>query len=238
MSILYPDLSNTTFPNVIQNFTQVLNIVAEDAPLIKQYQTAIQNGDMSTANRVYNQISNAGQKIIDANKVNTIYDTILAIERFFKSDIYPYLTQKQEEWQNIIDLFSYKNLYNPSVTYYKNNFVLYNNNIYIAIQNVPLGTAPSNTTYWRILTVKGAKGDAGVGLSFNGLWNSTTTYTSQSVVTYENIVWGATQDNTNQPPYEGSPYWNKLGELSTSVYPVSSTQPVGQEEGELWFQIV
>ena len=102
MSVLYPSLSNTTFPNTIQSFVTFLNITPTDASLIQKYQLAVQSGNMEEAENIFGQIQNGNQKIIDATKLNTLVDTTVALENFFKTDVFPYIDVKQNEWQNII----------------------------------------------------------------------------------------------------------------------------------------
>lgn len=242
MSVLYPNLSFTTFPNSIQMFTTFLDITAADAALIQQYQTAMQAGNIQEAQGIFAQIQNGNQKIIDAIKLNTLMDTALALENFFKTDVEPYIDTKQAEWQSIINLFTYQGVFSPVTTYQKNNFVLYTVDgvqyVFIAISNPPVGTPPTNTIYWRNISVRGEKGDSGVGLSFLYEWNSATNYLENNVVTYANFVWGALQENQNQAPFEGSDYWAVIGSIRPREIPITSQTPVSQETGDLWFQII
>ena len=81
MSILYPDLSNTTYPNTVDTFIQFLDIVASDGDLVKQYQIAMQNGDEATANAVLQQIPAYRQKLLtaqDLNKFIVVYKNMYA----------------------------------------------------------------------------------------------------------------------------------------------------------------
>lgn len=242
MSVLYPQLPFTTFPNEIQPFIRMLDITASDAVLIQQYQAAVQAGNMEDAQNIFSQIQDGNAKIINAEKLNTLMDTALALENFFKVDIYPYIDVKQNEWENIINLFSYKKTYNPTTTYFKNNFVDYTVNgvkyVYIAIVDPPIGADPTNTNYWRNLSIRGEKGDSGIGMSFLYEWDSSVSYSTQNVVTYMNYVWGATQANQNQAPFEGSPYWTNIGSIRPRVIPISTEYPASQESGDLWFRIV
>ena len=112
MSILYPDLSNTTYPNTVDTFIQFLDIVASDGDLVKQYQVAMQNGDEATANAVLQQIPAYRQKLLTAQDLNKFIDASTAAERFYKTDIVPYTNEKQAEWQGIIDQFTYLGDYN------------------------------------------------------------------------------------------------------------------------------
>ena len=141
MSTLFPDLPFTQFPTNIQTFITMLNMTASDAPLIKQYQTAMENGDTALAQSLYAQITNADAKFIDATKLNTLMQTCVALQRFYKTDIQPYIITKQAEWQGIVDEFSYQGVYSPSTQYEVNNFVLYNLNgvnfVYICTSRPP-----------------------------------------------------------------------------------------------------
>ena len=243
MSILFPDLPFTQFPTNIQTFVTMLNMTANDAPLIKQYQTAMENGDTALAQSIYIQIANADAKFIDSTKLNTLMQTCVALQRFYKTDIQPYITTKQGEWQGIVDEFSYQGIYAPSAQYEVNNFVLYNLNgvnfVYICTSRPPTSNIPpTNTTYWRQLTIQGVKGDSGIGLSFLYEWNSETNYGVQDLVSYDNKLWGCLVPNTNQVPYEGSTYWRIVGSVGQIIYPFQSNTPTGQAIGELWFQIV
>lgn len=242
MSITYPSLSNTTFPDTIQVFTTFLNITPSDAVLIQRYQAAVQEGRMEDAQNIFASIQNGNQKIIDATKLNTLMDTALALENFFKTDIKPYIDVKQGEWQNIINLFNYKGTYSPVETYVKNNFVNFVldgvNYVFIATANPPVGADPSNTAYWRNLSVRGEKGDSGVGLAFLYQWDSTVNYSVDNVVTYGNYVWGATQNNRNQAPSEGSAYWKSLGTIKPREIPVTASYPALQETGDIWFRVL
>ena len=109
-------------------------------------------------------------------------------------------------------------------------------NIYIAIKD---NSAPlSDTTSWRVLTIKGLQGLSGEGLTFAGAWNSTTAYNTNDVVTYQNELWSATQPNTNQEPSDTSEYWQNYGNFPVTTIVVSQSQPSAQSVGDFWFQVV
>ena len=242
VSILYPDLSNTTYPNTVDTFTQFLDILASDGDLVKQYQIAMQNGDMATANTVLQQIPAYRQKLLTAQDLNKFIDAIVATERFYKTDIIPYANEKQAEWQSIIDQFAYLGAYNAETQYKTNNYVSFIMNgveqLYIALSDPPVGTIPTNMTYWRVISLRGPKGLSGNGLSFAGDWDNVTTYVVDDCVAYDNALWHSLQTNTNQTPYEGSAYWELLYRGVPTIYPVSVNPPTVQQDGELWFQIL
>lgn len=242
MSVLYPDLPLTNYPNNFDNFISFLNITASDGLLIKQYFQAIQNNDPALANQIFAQIPSGSQKILTANGLNKFSQCLVALERFLSDDIEPYVTEKQIEWQQIIEDFSWQGQYSSTTQYYLNNYVTYTTagltNLYIATAQPPIGTVPTNTSYWRVLTIRGQKGATGTGLAFTGTWDSATSYVVNNCVTYNDALWGCLVANTNQVPYEGSTYWQLIYKAGVTIYPVSADQPAQQEDGALWFQIL
>lgn len=64
--------------------------------------------------------------------------------------------------------FVMKGAWNLATSYEKLDAVSYNGSLYIAKQDVPGGTAITNTTYWQLAVEKGDKGDTGGVDSVNG----------------------------------------------------------------------
>lgn len=239
MSTKYPDLSLTNFPNSLDQFTTFLNIVSSDGPLIGQYQSAMQNGDTVLANQILTQIPQATQKIITAVDLNTLSQAMLAIERFYLSDIEPYIDDLQQSWLNTIQQFSYKGVWQSGTSYVTNNLVSYTisglNFVYIALSNVPIGISPTNQTYWRLLTIQGQQGASGEGLSYRQEWNSSTQYATNDAVTYDGALWLALQASQNRLPDTNPQYWQLVMNLKTVTYPIQDTVPTNLQVDGLWF---
>lgn len=86
----------TTFPSEIQTFPQMSEISASDGTLIQQYQIAMQAGNLSLARQILQQIPNNQQKIITADYLNTINDTVVAVEQYFQGRYSPaYVVSEQ-----------------------------------------------------------------------------------------------------------------------------------------------
>lgn len=245
MSVTFPDLTYTSFPDTEQSFVEMIDMNSSDGTLMTQYQTAMQNGDFITARTVLAQIPNVNNKILDSVKMNTLFDTTVALERFYKTNVEPYIEEKQQEWEALVNLFTanfvYIGPYQQGSHYKQNNMVSAINpatgdtNIYIAIQD---NSAPlTDMNSWRTLTIKGVQGLSGEGLTFAGAWNSTTAYNTNDVVTYQNDLWVALQPSTNQDPTSTSGYWQNYGNFPVTTIVVSQTQPT-QSVGDFWFQVV
>lgn len=240
MSVLYPDLPLTVFPSSgIDSFTTWLDIIASDGALVLQYQQAMQTGNTVLANQILAQIPSASQKIIKATDLNKMTQAILAVERFYKTDVEPYIQEQQTNWLETIQRFSYKGEWASGTTYEVNNFVSYTvlgaTLIYLATSNPPVGTPPTNTNYWRLLSIQGQQGPSGEGVSYRQEWNSSTQYYTDDTVTYGGALWIATQDSQGQTPQSGSQYWQLVMSLGLTTYPIQDSEPTGQEVGGLWF---
>ena len=79
----------TSFPNAIQNFPRMIDLLASDGTLVQQYQTAMQAGNLTLAQQILAQIPNNQSKIITADYLNTINDTVVAVEEYFQARYSP-----------------------------------------------------------------------------------------------------------------------------------------------------
>ena len=95
------------FPSEIQTFPQMIDLAASDGPLAQQYQIAMQAGNLALAKQILAQIPNNQNKIITADYLNTINDTVLAVEQYFQaryspayivSDTQPQSQEKSDFW--------------------------------------------------------------------------------------------------------------------------------------------
>ena len=79
----------TSFPNQIQNFPEMQDITAQDATLVQQYQNAMQAGNLNLAQQILSQITNNQNKIVTADYLNTINDTVTAVQKYFAARYSP-----------------------------------------------------------------------------------------------------------------------------------------------------
>ena len=77
------------FPSEIQTFPQMIDLTASDGSLVQQYQSAMQTGNLTLAKQILAQIPNNQNKIITADYLNTINDTLVALETYFTNKYSP-----------------------------------------------------------------------------------------------------------------------------------------------------
>ena len=101
----------TSYPNSVQTFPQMIDLTASDGPLAQQYQIAMQAGNLTLAKQILAQIPNNQSKIITADYLNTINDTVVAVEQYFQaryspayivSDTQPQSQEKNDFWFEIM----------------------------------------------------------------------------------------------------------------------------------------
>lgn len=196
-------------------------------------------GNQVKATEILSQIPEGNRKIIQATDLNKLSNAMLALERFYKNDIEDYIDTKQSEWISIINQFSYKGTWETGTTYAVNNIVSYTVNgvefLYIMTNNAPAGTVPTNSQYWRLLTLQGQQGESGEGLSFREPWNSSTQYYKDDVVSYNGSVYVALENNINTSPSDNDTQWKLIMSLEVESYPIQPTPPLNQKNGGLWF---
>ena len=98
---------STVFPGQTQVFPQMQDITASDGALIAQYQAAMQAGDLALARQILAQIPNNQSKIITADYLNTINDTVVAVEEYFRGRYSPayIVSADQPAFQNKTDFW-------------------------------------------------------------------------------------------------------------------------------------
>ena len=80
---------STLFPGALQTFPQMIDLLASDGSLAQQYQAAMQAGNLTLAQQILAQIPNNQNKIITADYLNTINDTVVAVEKYFQARYSP-----------------------------------------------------------------------------------------------------------------------------------------------------
>ena len=95
------------FPQQVQTFNQMQDISASDGALIAQYQAAMQAGNLALAKQILAQIPNNQNKIITADYLNTINDTVVAVEQYFRGRYSPayIVSESQPAYQEATDFW-------------------------------------------------------------------------------------------------------------------------------------
>lgn len=212
MSQTYTDLTETMFPDSMDQWDRYLDPTIQTISLITQYQNFYNQGKFEEANGVIEHNPILKRIIVNASTMNKTLDAIMALQRFYFSDFQAYL-------QNIIQL---KGEYASTVKYPKYSVVTYivhdNTEAFLCLSgNCPIGTPPTNTNFWTPWTARGEKGDSGTGLTPRGTYSITKDYYVNDMVSYNNVWWYATRDNVEVTPSESDRTWVALLKFSADL---------------------
>lgn len=201
MSNLYGEFIYTKFPDQSYDTYEYMQDINLDLfNLASQYESLINSKKFSEAASLLKNNPSLDRIYFNAEKYNRLIDSIRATQRLYSEDVRKY----------IIELMSFKGEYNNLQKYIRYNVVSYNSMIYLCISDCPLGTLPTNTTYWYPLSIKGEKG-VGIGLSYDGLWQANFTYNKDSAVSYGTCLYASTSDNNvGKTPSDTSIYWEQI----------------------------
>lgn len=250
MSKTFPQYPATSFPDTFQSLKRYQDVTQADLNAYNEYKNYINNNNLNGAKAALQKIENYDNKTLTAAEINTLIDTVQALQSYMNGDIWrSMVNNKQQEWENTINQFSYIGEWNNITQYKKWNMVTYANTgfaemdetsyVYIAVQDNKGQSPYENQTYWVKLSIKGVQGDSGYNGGFRGIWESGITYSQNDIVVYNNTWYVNISDtNLNHTPSKNSSYWSLLFEIKSKQYPIQSTQPTDQASGELWFQVL
>ena len=250
MSKTFPQYPATSFPDTFQSLKRYQDVTQADLSAYNEYKNYINNNNLSGAKVALQKIENYDNKTLTATEINTLVDTVQALQSYMNGDTWQSIVNsKQQEWENIINQFSYIGEWSNTKQYKKWNMVTYANTglvdvdgtsyVYMAVQDNEGQSPYDNQTYWFKLSIKGAQGDSGYNGGFRGIWDNGITYNQNDIVVYNNAWYVNVSDtNLNHTPSKDSSYWDLLFEIKSKQYPIQATQPTGQASGELWFQVL
>lgn len=217
---------------------RVQDIQISDASLKAQYISYFLEGDYSA---MLNLIANNPQldyKAFVANIMNDVATILSTLQSNYQTNVPDYLAVLTTEFDTRVGQFKDFDEWDSSVEYSLYNFVDYNNDIYMYInETASVGNAPGDTTYWLLIGLRGAQGAPGVGLNLRYDWNSVAEYNPLDLVIYGDSSWVAVQTNTNQPPSVNSQYWFRFAEHKPVGIESSTVQPTRTYIGQIWFNM-
>lgn len=237
MSVTNPDLTGTKFPDEIDNWDRWIDPTIQTIASIQKYQSLYAQSKFDEANEVIKENPTLKRIIVNAENLNKVQDAIIALERFYFSDFQAYL-------QNIVQ---YKGDYIPIKQYSKYSVVTYIEHnaqqAYLCISfDCPIGTPPTDSSYWIPWTARGEKGESGAGLTPRGTWDEYVDYYKDDMVSWNNKLWGALSDNTGKAPSESlGDTWIPLMEFSSEMLCVideitANRYNLGMKNGYIWYR--
>lgn len=205
--------------------------------LFRQYYTS---GNYSAALNLLSQNPQLQLKAIIADNLNELNERVYGLENVYYVEVEDYLNNLLQSIQTKVNNLSNQNQFISTQQYYPMNFVYYNDEVYFCIQEPPIGTLPTNTTYWLYLGLFGATGKGSLtNLTFTGEWDNLTSYDVNDVVFIGDTFYWALQSSQGQDPTEtSSAYWGVLFTVPIQQVVVSAVDPASTlNTNDFWWEI-
>ena len=202
-----------------------------------QYYNDFQNGQIDKAQQVIKNNIVLEDKALIAKNFNNFITSIINLEQNYNNDFIDNFKKKTIEYQvNIDDLFYFKE-FQSSKQYSVNNFVLYNKEVYFCKKKAPVGTLPTNSTYWVYLGLRGDSGAKSLGVRYKDVWSSNATYIKFDMVVYQNKLYVSKTTNKGKIPNANLADWELVMSVASSKITVQKETPQLNNK-EIWFQIL
>lgn len=215
------------------------DIQASDVALRNQFVQAWLEGNYSRAALI---LSNAqlDSKAFVESCFNLMANALYILEDYFYTGVTQELTILYNEFTEGINQFVNRRDWDNTIAYKTGNFVLYDDAVYLCIEDTTAGILPTDTTYWVYLGLKGNKGPMSVDVKLRYQWISTITYAPKDIVIYGPTLWVATRENTGDVPSATSSNWQVFINFPVAEIVVSTTEPPTNTlyDGLIWWQIM
>lgn len=223
-------------PNTIP-WLHYQDIQIPDVAVRTEFENNILGGNFAEALQILrnNQNQLLGKSFI-ANTINVISSGILYLESKFNDNVLIFLSDLAAQYQNLINNFRRRGIWSATESYVPYNFVVYNDEIYLCIADSPVGTLPTDETYWLYLGLLGPKGAVGVDVNMQFDWNGATTYQPNDLVVYDNTLYVALKENINVIPGTDPTTWNIFLTSVDGYIVVGTTAPSAYVNNTVWFQ--
>lgn len=209
-----------------------------DTTLKQQYYTEFFGGNISTAQNIVNNNPQLSNKVLNASNLNNLVNNILSLENEFNDNVNGELSIDLLDFNLSIDEFIYTTTFNNAIQYEVNNVVDYNGDLYYCKVKPPMGTLPTNQTYWLYIGLKGNKGDYALGVNYKGVWTNTTQYIINDMIVHKNVVYISKTTNSQKIPSDNTSDWFSACRISPQGIYVSSLEPSNAPQGSIWIELL
>lgn len=198
------------------NIRRLQDVQIGDIDLVETYRDTFNNNSVETAQGLINT-NTLRSYVLQAEWMNDVKEKIEVVEGHKITECDDVFISETEKFQFNVDEFLYVNEYDDNTQYYKNNFVLYETEIYFCLAD-SLNNLPTNTTYWLKIGLKGEKGQYDLGLVYRGFWNEAVSYNRCDLVSHNNNLYIARQSNIDIEPMSNNQGQEGLNFLNDSLF--------------------
>ena len=224
-------------PNSLFLWLKYQDIQIADIALRTQFESYMSVGNYSQALRLLsdNQSQLQGKAWI-GDSINTLVHGIVTLESLYNDNVIKFLSDLSESLQSLVDNYRNVGTWIVGNEYKKLNFIAYDNEMYMALQDVPANTPITNTNYWLYVGLRGEQGASGVNVRQQYDYSSDKTYNINDLVVYQGQIYVALKSNTNVLPTNNDT-WLLYERVVRATIHVSNVAPTENlVNGKIWFK--
>ncbi|HAU87637.1 MAG TPA: hypothetical protein DCW90_19740 [Lachnospiraceae bacterium] len=224
-------------PNTLFSWLKYQDIQIPDVTVRSQFESYMSTGNYSQALRVLsnNQAQLQGKAWI-GETINTIVTGIIAVENLYGNNVIKFMSDLLESLQSLVDNYRSMGTWIVGNEYKEMNFVVYDNEMYMALQDIPANTPITDTDYWLYVGLRGEQGASGVNVRQQYEYSSTKSYQINDIVVYQGQLYVAIKNSTGVVPTNGNSWLLYQRIVKATIY-VSNTAPTDNlVEGKVWFK--
>lgn len=223
-------------PNTIPYY-RYQDLQIPDAELQQQFLSLVKIGEFNRALLILaNNAQQLQGKAFIANTINIIISGLLEMENRYYENVPLFLSNLSKQYSKLILNFKNAGLWNIGTQYTPYNFVDYNGDMYMCLQEPPIGTYPTDTNYWLFIGIRGPKGSPGIDVSVKFDWDSQATYAPNDVVVLGSNMYVALAENTGVNPETSPDTWSIFLSAVPGKIFVGVTPPTILVQDVIWFQ--
>ncbi|MEG1620826.1 MAG: hypothetical protein RR322_02835 [Oscillospiraceae bacterium] len=220
------------------NFRTLQDLDLKNVEIRRQYYSYFLSGDYNSAFKLLSDHPEIDSQILTSGSLNELVNAILILENNYKTNVTDVLSAHLNKFQINIDELIYIGNYNPTEQYEINNFVIFNNDLYYCFKAPPVGTSPTNTTYWIFLGLKGEKGTPSLNVNYQGEYLSTRNYLLKDMVVYNGNLYVAKRASVGKTPTNSPADWFlAINVIPQNIY-ISETPDPNWTDGVVWIKIL
>lgn len=224
-------------PNSLFPWLKYQDIQIADIALRTQFESYMSVGNYSQALRLLfdNQSQLQGKAWI-GDSINTLVNGIITLESLYNDNVIKFLSDLSETLQSLVDNYRNVGTWIVGNEYKELNFVAYDNEMYMALQDVPVNTPITDTNYWLYIGLRGEQGAAGVNVRQQYDYSSGKAYNINDLVVYQGQIYVALKSNTNVLPTNSDTWLLYERVVKANIY-VSNVAPTEELiNGKIWFK--
>ena len=223
-------------PNTL-TYYHYQDIQNSDSGLQQQVKEYWESGQYSSMlSFLINNRNQLSGKAFISDLINILSSNVLSLENYYYNNVPIFLSDLASQYFNLINNFISKGTWINTNIYVPFNFVVYNDNIYMCIQQTNENTSITDTQYWVELNLFGDKGAPGIDVNMRYYWNNNDTYNVNDLVVYGNNIYVALEQNNNVIPGTNLDIWGIFITTTPGKINVGNSAPENPVDNEIWFE--